>query len=75
MINKIKVNKDNDKIISNSLKYKADFLVQNILGSMKELINLFENDINMNINSNISSNMTIDNKSFNLQTANLENFT
>jgi len=42
---------------------------------MKELINLFENDINMNINSNISSNMNIDNKSFNLQTANLENFT
>ena len=73
MINKIKINKDNDKMISNSLKYKADFLVQNMVGSMKELINLFENDIN--INSNINTNMTIDNKSFNIPTANLENFT
>ena len=75
MINKNKINKDNDKMISNSLKYKADFLVQNMVGSMKELINIFENDINININSNINTNMTIDNKSFNLQTANLENFT
>ena len=73
MINKIKINKDNDKMISNSLKYKADFLVQNMVGSMKELINIFENDIN--INSNINTNMTIDNKSFNIPTANLENFT
>ena len=73
MINKIKINKDNDKMISNSLKYKADFLVQNMVGSMKELIHLFENDININSNSN--TNITIENKSFNLQTANLENFT
>ena len=73
MINKIKISKDNDKMISNSLKYKADFLVQNMVGSMKELINIFENDIN--INQNINTNMTIDNKSFNLQTVNLENFT
>jgi len=73
MINKIKINKDSDKTISNSLKYKADFLVQNMVGSMKELISIFENDLN--VNSNINTNMTIDNKSFNLPTVNLENFT
>ena len=74
LINKIKNNKENEKLISNSFKYKADFLVQNIVGSMKELINLFENDIN--INNNINTNMTIDNKSYSfIHTENLENFT
>ena len=73
MINKIKINRDSDKTITNSLKYKADFLVQNMVGSMKELISIFENDLN--VNSNINTNMTIDNKSFNLPTVNLENFT
>jgi hypothetical protein len=74
IINKIKINKDNEKLINNSLKYKADFLVQNMVSSMKELINLFENDINMN--TNINSNMTLDNKTYSfIQTENLENFT
>lgn len=74
VINRIKLNKDNEKMINNSLKYKADFLVQNMVSSMKELINLFENDINMN--TNINSNITIDNKSYsNIQTENFDNFT
>ena len=73
IINKIKINKDNEQMINNSLKYKVDFLVQNMVSSMKELIHLFENDIN--INSNINANMTIDNKSYSfIQTENLENF-
>ena len=74
LINKMKINKDNEKIINNSLKYKADFLVQNMVSSMKELIHLFENDIN--INSNINTNMTIDKNSYSfIQTENLDNFT
>ena len=74
IINKIKINKENEQMINNSLKYKADFLVQNMVSSMKELIHLFENDIN--INTNLNTNMTIDNKSYSfIQTENLENFT
>ena len=71
------MNKENEKTINNSLKYKADFLVQNMVGSMKELIHLFENDIN--VNTNMNSNLSIDNKSYTLNsfipTDNLENFT
>ena len=74
IINRIKMNKENEKLINNSLKYKADFLVQNMVSSMKELINLFENDINLN--TNINSNITIDNKSYSfIQTENMDNFT
>ena len=76
-IHKIKINKENEKMINNSLKYKADFLVQNMVGSMKELIHLFENDIN--VNTNMNTNLSIDNKSYTLNsfipTDNLENFT
>ena len=74
LIDKIKINKENDKMINNSLKYKTDFLVQNMVGSMKDLIQLFENDIN--INTNVNTNMTIDNKSYSfIQTENFDNFT
>ena len=79
MINKIKMNKNknSDQNINNSLKYKADFLVQNMVSSMKELIYLFENEININDNNNGNINMSIDNKSYTsfIQTENLDNFT
>ena len=73
-INKIKINKENEKMVNNSLKYKADFLVQNMVGSMKELLHLLENDIN--VNSNLNTNLSLDNKSYSfIPTENLENFT
>ena len=78
IINKIKMNKNknSDLNINNSLKYKADFLVQNMVTSMKELIYLFENEININDNNNGNINMSIDNKSYTsfIQTENFDNF-
>ena len=75
LINKIKMNKNNEYMINNSLKYKADFLVQNIVSSMKELIYLFENEINFN--SNVNTHISMENKlnaGF-IHTENLDNFT
>ena len=79
IINKIKMNKNknSEQNINNSLKYKADFLVQNMVSSMKELIYLFENEININDKNNENINMSIDNKSYTsfIQTENFDNFT
>ena len=62
MINKIKISKNNEKMINNSMKYKMDFLVQNMVGSMKDIINLLDND---NIkDSYINTNITLDNKTY-----------
>ena len=74
MINKIKISKSNGKMMNNSMKYKTDFLVQNMLSSMKDLIFLLDNDNNKD--SFMNTNMTLDNKSsVYIPTENLENFT
>ena len=74
MINKIKISKSNEKMMNNSMKYKTDFLVQNMLSSMKDLIFLLDNDNNKD--SFMNTNMTLDNKSsVYIPTENLENFT
>ena len=74
MINKIKISKNNEKMINNSMKYKMDFLVQNMVGSMKDIINLLDND---NIkDSYINTNMTLDNKTYSyIPTDNIDYFT
>ena len=74
MINKIKISKNNEKMINNSMKYKMDFLVQNMVGSMKDIINLLDND---NIkDSYINTNMTLDNKTYSyIPTDNIGYFT
>ena len=62
LINKIKISKSNEKVINNSMKYKMDFLVQNMISSMKDIINLLDND---NIkDSYINTNITLDNKTY-----------
>ena len=62
LINKIKISKSNEKVINNSMKYKMDFLVQNMISSMKDIINLLDND---NIkDSSINTNITLDNKTY-----------
>lgn len=74
MINKIKISKSNEKMMNNSMKYKTDFLVQNMLSSMKDLIFLLDNDNTKD--SFMNTNMTLDNKSsVYIPTENLENFT
>jgi len=74
MINKIKISKSNEKMMNNSMKYKTDFLVQNMLSSMKDLIFLLDNDNNKD--SFMNTNMTLDNKSsVYIPTENLDNFT
>ena len=74
MINKIKISKCNEKMMNNSMKYKTDFLVQNMLSSMKDLIFLLDNDNNKD--SFLNTNMTLDNKSsVYIPTENLDNFT
>ena len=56
------MSKSNEKVINNSMKYKMDFLVQNMVCSMKDIINLFDND---NIKDGyINTNMTLDNKTY-----------
>ena len=74
MINKIKISKSNEKMMNNSMKYKTDFLVQNMLSSMKDLIFLLDDD---NIKDNfMNTNMTLDNKSIvYIPTENMDNFT
>ena len=68
-INKMRQNKENEKSIDNSLKYKVEFLSQNIVSSMKELIYLLEKDPN-------NPNLTLDNKSYSfMRTDNFDNFT
>ena len=76
MINKIKISKSNEKMMNNSMKYKTDFLVQNMISSMKDLINLLDNENNINIkDSYMNTNLTLDNKSINyIPTENLDNF-
>ena len=74
MINKIKISKSNEKIMNNSMKYKTDFLVQNMLSSMKDLIMLLDNESIRD--SYMNTNMTLDNKSCSyIPTDNLDNFT
>ena len=74
LINKIKISKSNEKMMNNSMKYKTDFLVQNMLSSMKDLIFLLDNDNTKD--SFMNTNMTLDNKSsVYIPTENLENFT
>ena len=74
MINKIKINKSNEKVMNNSMKYKTDFLVQNMLSSMKDLIYLLDNDKIKD--SYMNTNMTLDNKSCGyIPTENFDNFT
>jgi len=73
MINKIKISKNNENVMNNSMKYKADFLVQNMLNSMKDLISILDNESNKDLYMN--TNMTLDNKSCNyIPTENLDNF-
>ena len=73
MINKIKISKNNENIMNNSMKYKTDFLVQNMLNSMKDLISILDNESNKDLYMN--TNMTLDNKSCNyIPTENLDNF-
>ena len=74
MINKIKISKSNEKVINNSMKYKMDFLVQNMVSSMKDLVNLLDND---NIkDSYMNTNMTLDNKTYSyIPTDNMDYFT
>ena len=73
MINKIKISKNNENIMNNSMKYKTDFLVQNKLNSMKDLISILDNESNKDLYMN--TNMTLDNKSCNyIPTENLDNF-
>ena len=73
-INKIKISRSNEKMMNNSMKYKTDFLVQNMLTSMKDLINLLDNENNKD--SYMNTNMTLDNKSYSyIPTDNLDNFT
>ena len=73
MINKIKMSKNNENIMNNSMKYKTDFLVQNMLNSMKDLISILDNESNKDLYMN--TNMTLDNKSCNyIPTENLDNF-
>ena len=75
MINKIKISKNNEKMINNSIKYKTDFLVQNMISSMKDLIFILDND-NTNRDSYMNTNMTLENKSSSyIPTDNLDNFT
>ena len=75
MINKIKISKSNEKMMNNSMKYKTDFLVQNMLSSMKDLINLLDNEPSKD--SYMNTNMTLDNKSSYsyLPSENIDNFT
>ena len=74
MINKIKISKNNEKIMNNSMKYKTDFLVQNMLSSMKDLIFILDNESNRD--SYMNTNMTLDNKSLSyIPTENLDYFT
>ena len=75
MINKIKISKSNEKMMNNSIKYKTDFLVQNMLSSMKDLINLLDNEPSKD--SYMNTNMTLDNKSSYsyLPSDNIDNFT
>ena len=74
MINKIKINKSNEKVMNNSMKYKTDFLVQNMISSMKDLIYLLDNDKIKD--SYMNTNMTLDNKSCGyIPTENFDNFT
>ena len=71
MINKIKMSKNNEKIMNNSMKYKTDFLVQNMISSMKDLIFILDNESNRD--SYINTNMTLDNKSLSyIPTENLD---
>ena len=73
MINKIKISKNNENVMNNSMKYKTDFLVQNMLNSMKDLISILDNESNKDLYMN--TNMTLDNKSCNyIPTENLDNF-
>ena len=74
MINKIKMSKNNEKIMNNSMKYKTDFLVQNMISSMKDLIFILDNESNRD--SYMNTNMTLDNKSLSyIPTENLDYFT
>jgi len=74
MINKIKISKNNEKIMNNSMKYKTDFLVQNMISSMKDLIFILDNESNRD--SYMNTNMTLDNKSLSyIPTENLDYFT
>jgi len=74
MVNKIKISKNNEKIMNNSMKYKTDFLVQNMLSSMKDLIFILDNESNRD--SYMNTNMTLDNKSLSyIPTENLDYFT
>lgn len=52
LINRIKNHKNNENKINNSIKYKADFLIQNIVSSMEDLVYLLGNK---NINSSSDS--------------------
>ena len=73
MINKIKISKNNENVMNNSMKYKTDFLVQNMINSMKDLISILDNESNKDLYMN--TNMTLDNKSCNyIPTENLDNF-
>ena len=74
LINEMKLNKKNEKLISSNVKYKADFLVQSMVGSMKELIYLLENK---NYNNNLNSGTTLENNTYSFipTSDNLNNFT
>ena len=74
MINKIKINKSNEKVMNNSMKYKTDFLVQNMISSMKDLIYLLDNDKIKD--SYMNTNITLDNKTYSyIPSDNMDYFT